>query len=101
VSIFSECDFKGGDGVCFGGVLEGRASTNFSREGGDDDRLLSTSSRGSAIAIGDGALDAGDSVAIGGNVIPPPCDARPAPMGRGWGGNRAGKGELGGYESAA
>jgi hypothetical protein len=101
VSIFSECAFKGGVGVCFGGVLEGpTTSASFNREGGDKDRLLSICILSSTMATGEGALDAGDNVAMGGNeVLPLPCEECPAPIGLGWGGNTAGRGELGGYGS--
>jgi hypothetical protein len=73
-------------------------SDNFERDEGDIERLLSTCIRSSA--AGEGAVDAGDNVAIGGRLMgPEPLLLRednPAPIGRGWGGRTAGNGGLGG-----
>lgn len=93
----------GGEGACFAGgdLEECRTSDSFERGGGDGERLESTCIRSSrsrsAGAAGEGAVDVGDSVAIGGSAIGPellPCKDNPAPMGRGWGGRTTDKGGL-------
>ena len=127
VSILSRKLDVGEDGCpCFvpGGDLDpdpdpepetlGRTrSDNFAREdGGDDDRLapLCVLSSLSIPPVGEGSVDVGESVVIGGNAIaaddpppPPPawllllilpiCDA--SPDGRGCGGSTAGSGDEG------
>lgn len=90
-----------------GGEPEGRRpfSGAFEREAGVSERRVSTCirssrSRSAAAALGgEGAVDAGESVAMGGRAMGPVfplMDASPAPMGRGCGGSTAGRGGLGG-----
>ena len=120
VSILSRRLDVGEDGCpCFvpGGDLDpdtlGRTSSdNFAREdGGDDDRLapLCVLSSLSIPPVGEGSVDVGESVAIGGNAIaaddPPPPPAwlllfmlpmwDASPDGRGCGGSTAGSGDEG------
>jgi hypothetical protein len=62
-----------GEGVCFtGGDPPGRTiSVSFEREGGDDERLAAGIISSRSCVLGDGALDVGERVAMGGRAISP------------------------------
>src|SRR5580698_8822245 len=83
------CPLDGGEAEAFvWGECEGReegctTSVNFALDEGDIERLLSTCIRSSA--AGEGAVDAGDKVAMGGRLIGPEplWEDNPAPIGRG------------------